>query len=81
MPYIRQVPVDEATGLLRKLFDAAIVRAGRVWNIVHIMSVNPPVMDHFMTLYRMVMFGRSPLTRWRREMLAVVTSKANDCFY
>ena len=41
MPWIYQVPVEEATGLLKEEFDAAIQRAGRVWNIVHIMSINP----------------------------------------
>ena len=30
MPWIDQVPVGEATGLLKKLFDDALKRAGRV---------------------------------------------------
>ena len=81
MPYIRQVRVAEATGLLKKQFDAALERAGRVWHIIHIMSLNPPALDASMKLYGAIMFRGSPLTRWRREMLAVVTSKANDCFY
>jgi len=81
MPYIRQIPVEEATGLLRKLFDAALERAGRIWHIVHIMSQNPRAMDTSMAFYAAIMFGRSPLTRAQREMLAVVTSRTNDCFY
>jgi alkylhydroperoxidase family enzyme len=81
MPHIEQIPVETATGLLRKLFDAAIARAGRVWHIVHVMSQNPRALDTSMKLYGALMFGASPLTRWQREMLAVVTSKANDCFY
>ena len=81
MPYIEQVAVSEAAGLLRKLFDEALRRAGRVWNIVHVMSLNPRVMDSSMRFYGALMHGPSPLTRWQREMLAVVTSKANDCFY
>ena len=81
MPYIRQVDPSEATGLLKKLFDAALERAGRIWHIVHVMSVNPRAMDTSMKFYGAIMFGPSPLTRWQREMLAVVTSKANDCFY
>ena len=36
MPYIEQIPLSEADGLLKKQFDAAIDRAGRVWNIVHV---------------------------------------------
>ena len=38
MSYIEQIPVGKAKGLLKKLFDEAIERAGRVWHIVHIMS-------------------------------------------
>jgi alkylhydroperoxidase family enzyme len=81
MPYIDQIPVSQATGLLKRLFQEALERAGRVWHIVHVMSQNPRAMDASMTLYGALMFGPSPLTRWQREMLAVVTSKANDCFY
>jgi alkylhydroperoxidase family enzyme len=81
MPYIEQVPVPEARGFLKKMFDDALERAGRVWHIVHIMSQNPRAMDASMKFYGAIMFGASPLTRWQREMLAVVTSKANDCFY
>lgn len=81
MPYIRQVPVSEAKGLLRRLFDEALERAGRVWHIVHVMSVNPRAMDASMKFYGALMFGASPLSRMQREMLAVVTSRANDCFY
>lgn len=81
MPYIKQIPVAEATGFLKKQFDRAIERAGRIWHIVHIMSQNPRAMDASMKFYGAIMFGASPLTRWQREMLATVTSKANDCFY
>ena len=81
MPHIDQIPVEKATGLLKKLFDDAVARAGRVWHIVHIMSQNPRAMDASMKFYGAIMFGASPLTRWQREMLAVVTSRANDCFY
>ena len=44
MSWIRQIPVQSATGLLKREFDKAWERAGRIWNIVHVMSVNPPVM-------------------------------------
>jgi alkylhydroperoxidase family enzyme len=81
MPHIEQVPVERATGRLKRLFDEALERAGRVWHIVHVMSQNPRVMDASLKFYGALMFGPSPLERWQREMLAVVTSKANDCFY
>ncbi len=81
MPYIHQIPIGEATGFLKKLFDSALERAGRVWHIVHVTSLNPRVMDASLKHYGAIMFGRSPLSRVQREMLATVTSKANDCFY
>ncbi len=81
MPWIRQIPIEEATGLLKRQFDAAIRRAGRVWNIVHIMSLNPEAMRASLAFYTTIMHGRSPLTRAQREMLAVVVSKTNNCHY
>jgi len=81
MPWINQIPIDKATGLLKRQFDAAIKRAGRVWNIVHIMSQNPEIMRDSMRLYRTIMYGESPLTRVQREMLAVVVSKEIGCVY
>ena len=81
MPFIEQVPIAKATGQLKRLFDDAIKRAGRVWNIVHIMSLNPPVLRDSMRIYGSVMFGDSPLTRQQREMLATVVAVELDCHY
>lgn len=81
MPYIEQIGIAQATGFLKKQFDTAVERAGRLWHIIHIMGQNPRVMDASMKFYGALMFGTSPLSRWQREMLAVVTSKANGCFY
>jgi alkylhydroperoxidase family enzyme len=81
MSWIEQIPANEATGLLKKVFDQAIARAGRVWNIVHIMSQNPPVLRDSIRLYGSIMYGPSPLTRVQREMLAVVVSAESSCHY
>jgi alkylhydroperoxidase family enzyme len=81
MPHIDVTPFDEATGVTKEEYDAAIRRAGRIWNIVSIQSQLPEVMRDSMRLYGSIMFGSSPLTRAQREMIAVVTSRANDCHY
>ncbi|MFQ5595932.1 MAG: hypothetical protein ACE5HA_17450 [Anaerolineae bacterium] len=81
MSWIDQVPIPEATGLLKKLFDQAIERAGRVWHIVHIMSLNPHVLRASIGFYTAVMFGDSPLTRAQRELLATVVSAELGCYY
>jgi len=81
MPYIKQFSNDEATGIAKQELDAAMKRAGRVWNIVRIMTPNGDVMRASMGFYRAAMFGESPLSRAQREMLAVVVSGANHCVY
>ena len=81
MPHIRQVEVDEASGLLAKEYDAAIARAGKVFNIVKAMCLNPIVLNRSMALYKAIMFGPSQLSRAERELLATVVSTANDCHY
>ena len=81
MPWIEQVPIADATGLLKKLFDEAIQRAGRVWHIVHIMSLNPRALRASINFYSVLMFGESPLSRVQREMLATVVSAELQCHY
>ena len=81
MPWIHQIPVEEAKGALKQEFDKAKRRAGRVWNIVHIMSQNPHVMRTSMNVYLSIMYGRSPLTRFQRELLATVVSAELNCRY
>ncbi len=81
MAWIEQIPPRDAAGLLKKEFDAAIARSGRVWNIVRVMSLNAPVLRSAMAHYRAIMFGRSPLSRFQRELLATVVSAELDCFY
>ena len=81
MPFIKQITIDQASGLLKRELEKAVARAGRVWNIVQIMSLNPRVMKASMDMYGATMFAESPLSRQQREMLAVVVSKVNHCDY
>jgi alkylhydroperoxidase family enzyme len=81
MAYIRQIPPDQATGVLKRIFDEAIARAGKVWGILRVQSLNPAALEASTGIYKTLMFGPSALSRSQREMLATVTSRANDCFY
>ncbi len=81
MPWIKTFSLEEATGLLKREYDKAMKRAGRIWHIVSIMSQNPRVMKSSMDFYGAILFGQSPLSRSQREMLAVVVSAANHCVY
>lgn len=81
MPWIEQVEVEEATGLLKAEYEKAIRRAGRVWKIVQVMSLNPRVLRAGIGQYLAIMFGPSPLTRVQRELLGTVVSAELDCHY
>lgn len=81
MAFLRLIEVTEATGRLREEYDAAVARAGKVFNVVKAMSLRPGVLRASMQLYRDIMFGPSGLSRAERELLAVVVSRANDCHY
>ena len=81
MAFIKTVPVERATGLLRKLFDAALSRAGRVFNILRVMSVKPTTLQASMNFYSEIMHAPSPLSRAQREMIATAVSRDNNCHY
>ena len=81
MAWLKTIAADEATGRLRKLYDAATVRAGRVFGILRAMSLSPRILDASMTLYGAAVLGPSSVSRRERELLAVVVSRTNHCHY
>jgi len=81
MPHIRTVPETEAEGILRREYEAAHKRAGKVFNVVSIQSLRPPVLHASLRLYQALMMESGALPRWTRELLAVVVSRTNGCHY
>ena len=82
MPWIRTVAPEEAGGLLRQIYDAAIRRAGKVYNVVRLQSLRPKVLQASTRLYLELMHSpEGALTRGQREMIAVVVSATNGCHY
>jgi uncharacterized peroxidase-related enzyme len=81
MAWIKTVEPEDATGELKSEYDAAVERAGRVFNIVSIQSLNPRTLRASMDLYLATMYAPSGLSRAEREMLGTVVSWANHCFY
>ena len=81
MPHIRLIDEGDADGVLREEYDAAIGRAGKVFNIVKAMSLRPGVLHSSIELYKEVMLEPAGLSRAERELLAVVVSRENDCHY
>ena len=81
MAWIKTIPPEEASGELKRLYEEAVRRAGRIFNIIRVQSLNPGVLAASTQLYNALMHGPGSLTRAEREMLATVTSWANGCFY
>ncbi len=81
MAWIKVVTPGEATGHLKRQYHVALARAGKVWNIVSSMSLKPELLRASIGLYTTLMHGPSGLSRAQREMIAVVVSRANDCYY
>ena len=50
-------------------------------NIIRIHGGAGAVMRQHYELYRELMYGRGPLSRTQREMIAVAVSAANACHY
>jgi uncharacterized peroxidase-related enzyme len=82
MAWIRTVPPDQASGLLRQLYEAAIRRTGKVFNIIRLQSPRPKALRASTQLYLEVMMSpESGLGRAQREMIATAVSRANACHY
>ncbi len=80
-PYIKIIDFDQAEGELKKIYEDLIESRGKLAEVHKIQSLNPESIVRHMDLYMTIMFGKSPLKRAQREMMAVVVSAANDCEY
>src|SRR5262245_26189603 len=81
MPYIRTIPDAAAEGVLRGEYEAALRRAGKIFNVLRIQSLRPKVLRASLALYTALMLEAGALPRWQRELLAVVVSRTNGCRY
>ncbi len=76
------IPENEATGVLRELYDEAMTPHGTVDNVMKVHSLRPHTMHGHVTLYRSVLHHpdiRLPL--WFLEVVAAYVSIKNDCEY
>jgi alkylhydroperoxidase family enzyme len=81
MAWIKVIAEAEAEGSLAEQYSQLIEPWGGVDNILKIHSLNPASLAAHVLLYKTLMYGKSPLTRPQREMIAVVASVANRCHY
>ena len=80
--WIRMIPEDEATGVLRELYDEAMTPHGTVDNVMKVHSLRPHTMRGHVALYRSVLHHpdiRLPL--WFLEVVASYVSIKNNCRY
>lgn len=81
MTYIEIIAPADATGTLKKIYDAALGRNDYVAGIVQIMSRDGRVCQASMQFYVDLMKGKNGLGAAQREMIAAVVSNINECYY
>jgi alkylhydroperoxidase family enzyme len=81
MAFIPMISTNEASGDLGTTYEEIGSARGGVGNILQIQSLNPPSLKAHFDLYKTLMFGRTDLSRVRREMIGVVVSAINRCRY
>lgn len=76
IPDMEDLPAD-----VRKYFDICLEKLGMVPNVLTAYSQDLKQLDGFSRLYNQLMMGESELSKLEREMIAVVVSSENKCFY
>ena len=66
---------------LRKYFSICDEKIGFLPNVLEVYSFNEAKLRAFIAMYNDLMLGDSKLTMLEREMIAVVVSSANRCYY
>ena len=81
MAWIAEIDEPEAKGSLKDQYSKLKEPWGGIDNILKIHSLNPESLAAHVQLYKTVMFGKSPIPRIDREMIALVVSSINQCHY
>jgi uncharacterized peroxidase-related enzyme len=66
---------------LRELFALCTEKLGIVPNVLSAYSLRPQKLRNFVAMYNELMLAPSGLSKLEREMVAVVVSSANRCYY
>jgi len=73
--------VNPLPSKIKKYFDLCKDRLGLIPNVLKAYSHNTEKLNTFTNMYNEIMLGESGLTKLQREMIAVVVSSINKCFY
>lgn len=71
----------ELTDRQKAYFDKCVEKLGMIPNVLRAYAFNPEKLDAFTGMYNDLMLAESGLSKLEREMIAVVVSSANRCFY
>jgi len=71
-------PLPEATA---RYFDICQEKLGMVPNVLRAYAFDPVKLNGFTAMYNDLMLGESGLSKLEREMIAVVVSSINRCWY
>ena len=74
-------PVDPLPPDTRAYFDKCEEKLGMVPNVLRAYAFDIAKLDAFSAMYNDLMLGESGLSKLEREMIAVVVSAVNGCFY
>lgn len=74
-------PDEELPEGLNKYFTVCREKLGLLPNVLAAYSNDPAQLEAFTNFYNILMLGDSGLSKLEREMIAVVVSSANECFY
>jgi len=66
---------------LKTIWAKCVEKLGFVPNVYSAYSLKPQRLRHFMQMYNEIMLAPSGLSKLEREMIAVVVSSANRCYY
>ena len=82
--HISLLGVPDPAGLdedLRAIWAKCVEKLGFVPNVYSTYSLKPQRLRNFMAMYSEIMLAKSGLSKLEREMVAVVVSSANRCYY
>ncbi|MEL6957887.1 MAG: peroxidase-related enzyme [Pseudomonadota bacterium] len=74
-------PADPLPDHIAKYFAVCDDKLGFVPNVLRAYAFDPAKLDAFSAMYNDLMLAESGLTKLEREMIAVVVSSVNKCFY
>ncbi len=82
--HIMKLPVPDPATLdedLQAYFRKCEEKLGLVPHVLRALALRPEKLRNFISTYNELMLGESGLSKLEREMIAVVVSSANRCYY